>query len=160
MCIVRFTSDLHFRHINMAVNYRHFSDVYAQDEYIISQWNKVVKRRDLTYILGDVTMEKKDHYYLLDQLNGHKIVVLGNHDLPQHTEELLKYVDKVAGCIDYKGCVLTHIPISETELIHHRKNIHGHIHNARIDNDKYVNVCVDLHDYTPKTLEELGVGSK
>ena len=33
--------------------------------------------KDLTYILGDITMEKSQGYFQLDRLTGRKIVVLG-----------------------------------------------------------------------------------
>lgn len=168
MCVVRFISDLHFGHKGMAQSYRKFQDEYYQDEYIISQWNKVVKKQDLTYILGDITMEKKDHYYQLDRLNGKKKVVLGNHDMIQHVPELLKYVDGVAGMIEYKGFILTHCPVHKQELYEkYRGNIHGHLHNNFVLMDpmladylgqkdpKYINVCCDVIDYTPRTIEEL-----
>lgn len=36
-----------------------------------------------------------------------------------------------------------------------RGNIHGHNHENRIDNPKYINVSCDLLKYQPKTIEEL-----
>lgn len=99
----RFISDLHFGHLNMAIN-RGFSSAEEHDNHVISQWNSIVKSpKDLTYILGDITMEKSKDYYKLDLLMGRKIVVLGNHDRHQDIREMLKYVENVAGIIDYKG---------------------------------------------------------
>jgi calcineurin-like phosphoesterase family protein len=95
MSTVRFIADLHLGHANMAKR-RGFSSVEEHDEYIIKKWNSVVVKRDLTYVLGDVTMESAKSYPLLDKLNGRKIVVGGNHDKPTHTKELLKYVDSIA----------------------------------------------------------------
>lgn len=102
MSIVRFMGCLHIGHTSIA-KYRGFQDEFYHDEYLIEQWNKIVHKRDTTYILGDVTMETSKHYYQLDRLAGRKIVVLGNHDKYQDIPELLKYVDGVAGCVDYKG---------------------------------------------------------
>ena len=79
MSIVRFIADLHLGHKFMATH-RGFASVEEHDEHIITQWNSVVHKRDTTYILGDVTMEKAEQYALLDRLNGAKRVVLGNHD--------------------------------------------------------------------------------
>ena len=123
MSTVRFMGCLHLGHRNLAT-WRGFQDEVEHDEYLISQWNKAVHKRDLTYILGDVTMETDRHYYQLDRLNGRKVVVLGNHDRWQHVPELLKYVDGVAGAVDYKGYLLTHVPIHVDEVHFCRANLH------------------------------------
>lgn len=167
MSEVRFISDLHFGHKNMAQGYRGFQDEFYMDEHIIEEWNKIVRNKDLTYILGDITMEKKDNYYQLDRLNGRKKVILGNHDQIQHVPELMKYVESVAGMMEYKGHILTHCPIHTSELRNWGKNIHGHIHGnyvllhpmeaaylGEVD-QRYWNVCCDVISYQPKTLEEL-----
>lgn len=156
MCTVRFISDLHFGHKSMAFKHRKFQDEYYHDEHIIDQWNRTIKsKKDLTYILGDITMESPWYYYQLDRLIGRKIVVLGNHDRIQDVQELLKYVEKVGGAIDYKGFLLTHVPVHESELEFCRGNIHGHIHEKLLDNPKYLNVSCEAIDYRPLTLDEL-----
>lgn len=154
MSNVLFIADLHLGHKWMAYH-RGFQDEFYHDEHIIDQWNKKVHKRDIVYILGDITMNTNKHYYQLDKLNGRKIVVLGNHDNPRDVPELLKYVEKVGGAVDYKGCFLTHIPIHESEIHRVRFNIHGHIHENVIEHDKYINVSAEVLDYIPKTLEEL-----
>jgi calcineurin-like phosphoesterase family protein len=90
---------------------RGFSSIEEHDEHIIAKWNSVVNKRDVTYILGDMTMEKSSPYPLLDRLNGLKHVVLGNHDRRQDVPHLLQYVESVGGMIQYKGVILTHCPI-------------------------------------------------
>lgn len=110
MSQVRFISDPHFGHRNMAIR-RGFKDENEMNEYIVSQWNKVVSKKDVTWILGDITMEKAN-YNILNRLNGIKHVVLGNHDEGQHTKELQHYVNKIAGMVNYKKeFILTHCPI-------------------------------------------------
>lgn len=156
MSDVRFISDLHLGHKNMAIK-RRFNDVYEHDEYIIEQWNKVVQKRDVTYVLGDITMEKPD-YYILDALNGIKYVILGNHDMRQHVPELLKYVDGVAGMIKYKhNYILTHCPIHPSEMDRFCYNIHGHVHEHSLKDKRYINVSAEVIDYTPKLLKELTI---
>lgn len=169
MCTVRFIADPHLGHIGMAVNYRHFHSVDEQTEYLITQWNKVVKKRDLTYILGDLAMENKNNYYLLEKLNGRKKVIAGNHELPHegHMQELLKYVETISGAVSYKGYLLTHIPVHTSILNECRGNIHGHTHRNRVlkepmlsdycgqPHEKYFNVCCDVLDFTPISLDEL-----
>jgi calcineurin-like phosphoesterase family protein len=169
MSQVRFIADLHLGHVNMAKR-RGFASVEEHDAHIIAQWNSVVAKRDVTYILGDVTMEKKAPYALLDQLNGRKHVVMGNHDRRQDVAALLEHVDSVAGMVQYKGLILTHCPIHPMELDYRfPKNIHGHIHDKivtkdiyeygykvnTVPDDRYICVSCERVDYVPRTLEEL-----
>ena len=171
MSKVRFIADLHLSHTNMALK-RGFATVEEHDEHIIEKWNSVVHKRDITYILGDITMEKSTPYHLLDRLNGTKHVILGNHDRKQDVKKLLEHVESVAGMIQYKGIMLTHCPIHPMELEYRFKyNIHGHIHENQVEYDfklfgvslfkrvdrRYVCVSCERVDYTPKTLEELGI---
>lgn len=151
---VFFISDLHLGHKWMA-QHRGFQDEFYQDEHIIEQWNKVVGKRDIVYILGDITMNTSKHYHQLDLLKGKKRVVLGNHDNIKDVNELLKYVEYVGGAVEYKGCMLTHIPIHDSEIDMCRRNIHGHIHENTINHPKYINVSAEVINYTPKRLDEL-----
>jgi calcineurin-like phosphoesterase family protein len=161
MGVVRFIADLHLSHKNMAIH-RGFNNYEEHDEHIIKNWNNVVNKRDTVWILGDVTLNKSKPYEILNKLNGIKKVVLGNHDEPQHVPELLKYVNKVAGMIDYKKeFILTHCPIHPSQLDYrYSYNIHGHVHTKSIEDPRYINVCAEMIDYTPKTLEELLIINK
>jgi calcineurin-like phosphoesterase family protein len=130
-----------------------------------------VHKRDVTYILGDVTMEKAN-YDILDRLNGRKHVVLGNHDRMAHVVKLMQHVDSVAGMVQYKGLFLTHCPIHPMEMDYRVKyNIHGHIHEKvvmkdvyewgykkdPIPDERYICVSCERVSYTPKSLIELGI---
>lgn len=171
---VRFIGCLHLGHENMAVKFRGFKDSHEHDEYLISQWNSVVAKRDIVYILGDISMETDEHYYKLNRLNGTKKVVLGNHDLGKHVPELLNYVDSVSGMIHYKGFWLSHAPLHPQELTFVKGNIHAHIHEMKVPNtivdvdywcekrviksghgDKYYHVDAKVLDFKPITIEEL-----
>lgn len=173
MSTVRFIGCLHFGHEVIAKN-RGFYDSYHHDEFLIKSWNSIVDKKDLVYILGDITMEDPGHYYNLDRLLGRKIVVLGNHDLPKDVKELLTYVESVAGMINYKKFCLTHAPIHPDEIGFYEGNIHAHIHHenkltehlaptAYTDKEsvisptrhKYYNVDAKLINFLPKTLDQL-----
>jgi len=155
LCTVYLYSDPHLGHPGMA-EFRGFKSVEEHDAHIISQWNKIVKnKRDLVYILGDITLETSKHYHLLDKLMGRKIVILGNHDRHQDMPELLKYVESVAGVVDYKGYILSHCPLVLSELGKYRANIHGHIHKNSLLHPKYVNVSAENIGYMPVTLEQI-----
>lgn len=166
MSNVRFIADLHFGHKNMAIK-RGFANEEEHDEYIISQWNKAVHKKDLVYILGDISMETKTHYNKLDKLNGKKIVVLGNHDMKGHVRELLNHVESVAGMIRYnqKGfpkSFITHCPIHPSELEYRvGYNIHGHLHENNVlledssKDERYICVSCEHVNYQPKLFKEL-----
>lgn len=172
MCNVRFIGCLHLGHKWMA-QHRGFQDEFYHTEKIVDTWNSIVNKKDLTFILGDVTMETDKWYYELDRLQGRKIVVLGNHDMPIHIRQLLKHVENVAGMIDYKGFCLTHSPIHPLEINRYRGNIHAHIHEEPLYEilgptkyrdpgsemmptlHKYYNVDAKMIEFKPKTIEEL-----
>jgi len=164
MSIVRYISDPHFHHRNMAIK-RGFKDENEMNDHIISEWNKVVSKKDVTLLLGDITMEK-NNYEILNRLNGIKKVILGNHDKPQHVPELLKYVNNVSACKyvkdkEYGNFILTHIPINPIELTYRFGiNIHGHVHENTLEDKRYINVSAEVINYRPKTLRELFSGWK
>ena len=148
-------SDPHFHHENMA-KYRGFSCAEEMNELIVKNWNNVISKRDNIFLLGDITMEKKN-YEILSRLKGQIDVVLGNHDQKQHIREMLKYVNSVSGMIDYKSKVIfTHCPIHPSQLeFRYKYNIHGHVHENSIDDARYINVCAEMINYTPIEFNKL-----
>ena len=90
--------------------------------------------------------ETEHDNFIIEQWNK---VVLGNHDQPQHVKELLKYVNSVCGMIKYKGFILSHCPVHESELERYYKNIHGHVHENSLADDRYINVSCEVVNYSP-----------
>lgn len=139
---------------------RGFKDEDEMNEHIVQEWNKIVSKKDITYILGDITMEK-NNYEILNRLNGIKKVILGNHDEPQHVPHLLKHVNNVAAMKylkhkQYGNIILTHAPIHPCELEYgFNINIHGHVHDNTLPDKRYINVSAEVIDYKPKLLSEL-----
>ena len=81
MARVFFTSDLHFGHKNLCQGLRGMTSEDS-DQLIINNWNKVVTKRDIVYVLGDITMENQnDIPKYIKQLNGRIILIGGNHVL-------------------------------------------------------------------------------
>ena len=78
-----YISDLHFYHANMntRMDKRGFESVEAMNEYMISQWNKKVRKNDEVVILGDFSIDKGEKTNeLLRRLNARKYLIIGNHD--------------------------------------------------------------------------------
>lgn len=160
MARVFFTSDLHFGHDSLCNSVRNMT---ADESYdlIRHNWNKVVTKRDLVYVLGDITMEKHQHIEaFLSGLNGQICIIGGNHDYKRCCKEYQRLGIPVMGVLEYKGFMCTHIPIHPRELQFCRGNIHGHIHAKDTNSlnyvgDRYFNVNIELHNYTPVLFDDI-----
>lgn len=163
-------SDTHFSHTNI-IKYcdRPFKTAEEMDWYMVEKWNSVVKPEDKVYHLGDVYMTAKRDYIgnLLSKLNGHKRLILGNHDNGKD-QVLQRYFEKVEMWRMFPefGLLLTHVPVHKNALNKSGRNgnpdfeltnIHGHIHQNKSPDGPYRCVCVEQIDYTPINIEELRV---
>jgi len=151
MCNVYFTSDLHFGHKRIiefsGIHGRIGSNSNEHDEWIIDSWNSLITKRDIIWILGDIAIGKCENglknLSKVGRLYGIKNCVLGNHDeLP--IQEYSKYFHTIKGFTKYKGYWLSHVPIHSSEL-RGKKNIHGHIHHNIIEDENYINVCIEAN---------------
>lgn len=162
-------SDTHFGHSNILKfkddegnHFRGdvFKDVSDMDEYMIRQWNSVVKPMDKVYHLGDVYFGRQDYAdNILSRLNGHKRLILGNHDKGKDTV-LLKHFDKIMlwRVFSEYSLLLSHVPQS-LDVLKFRdrefRNVHGHIHQRILPNKRYINVSVEVIGYKPVLLKDL-----
>lgn len=164
---VRFIGCLHLGHEAIA-QCRGFNNSKEHDEHLIENWNKKVNKRDLTYILGDITRDNNKFYHLLDRMNGRKVVVGGNHDPHRYSRDLLKHVESICGLVKYKGIFLSHCPVHPMELDYRvYRNIHSHLHEKNImimnengDNikdERYICVSIEQIGYAPVSLLDLGI---
>ena len=74
--------DTHFSHFNI-IKYcnRPFDDAKQMNEELIKNWNSVVSKHDIVYVLGDFALcGKEEIIKVTQQLNGRKRLILGNHD--------------------------------------------------------------------------------
>lgn len=145
-------ADLHFGHRKIAeyTGERRFKDEQERTDTIIANWNSVVGKRDCVWVLGDVAFGRTA-LARVGELNGTKKLVLGNHDtLP--IEEYLKYFSKVYGVVAWKsGVIMSHVPVHPFQLhTRFRINIHGHLHANDYADPRYLNVCCEQVDYTPR----------
>lgn len=157
MSKVYFISDLHFGHkriVEFSGTARgNVTSIEEHDTWIINQWNSVVTKNDLVYVLGDVCFDKTK-LPLLKKLKGTKHLILGNHDEFSLTE-YSKYFNKVHGFMKYRGKAwLSHSPIHPNEL-RGKINIHGHVHHKTIPDKNYVNVSVEVLNGIPISWEDI-----
>lgn len=168
-------SDLHLGHEAILKYRTQFTCLSEMEITIFKNWNKIVTKEDKVYILGDVAWNKQS-LSMMAFMNGKKVLIKGNHDILP-LKEYIKYFDDVRGVMEYKGCILTHIPVHESQLERFKINIHGHLHDkgvlknvmVKVYNDdmkpsfipkefvdtRYINVCCEQVNYTPILLEEI-----
>lgn len=79
---IYFTSDWHIGHKNvLAFSNRPFKDVEHMHQKLINNYNASVCPKDICYFIGDMGLcSSKIMKSVIEQLNGTKILILGNHD--------------------------------------------------------------------------------
>lgn len=168
MSKIWFCSDHHFNHNrDFIYKERGFETVYDMNEAIVSRHNALVDKEDTVYFLGDVIMGAvtKDAAELVQNMNGHKILITGNHDTSVKIEKykeyelfeeynLVKLLQK-----GKKQIYLSHYPTlvgngDEQRVI----NICGHNHfNSPYKHMEYncYHVEMEAHDCCPTELEDI-----
>ena len=165
--MIYYISDTHFgdeRIMRLAM--RPFDSVSTMNDYIIQKWNNKVSSRDEVYILGDFAVSDGVALAILQRLNGHKHLIIGNHDRIlanalsyfESTCDIKKIIDKG------RSVVLCHYPLLSYEnSIYGGYQIFGHIHNNTADMatdiqkllPRSLHAGIDVNDFEPKTLDEL-----
>jgi len=111
--MIFFVGDTHFGHANI-ITYcnRPFLTVQDMNEKLIQNWNRVVQPADTVIHLGDFSFLKDDKAKeICAQLNGHKVLVRGNHDRQTGVMQQIGVVYYYIFCPDkhcISNCFLTH----------------------------------------------------
>ena len=164
MSTIWFTSDQHFGHKNIVhLCNRPFESVDEMDEVIIQRWNDVVKPDDIVFVLGDFAYKNsKTVEWYTQKLMGQKHLILGNHD--KEAIDRYKYIFQSVEHIQYvefdkQEIVMFHYPIlSWRHRSHGAWHLFGHVHEKPLhvfDNQRALNVGVDVNDFRPISLEQV-----
>lgn len=146
------------------------------NETLVERWNTYVKPGDHVYHLGDVAMcRPRMVAHIIKRLNGKKRLVRGNHDI-YHTKEYIEVgFEEIYGVRVLEDMIFTHIPIHPASMARFMANVHGHIHNnqgtafptvMRIGPNQevswapYINICVEVTNYRPVSMDELRTSVK
>lgn len=172
-----YISDLHLYHGNllhprdestMATNLKarkQFSSVDEMHELIKRNWNEKVTDDDTVYILGDLGVYHADEIAdFINSLTGTKILIKGNLDRwnLNESKRLRRAFADIRSYMVIKDrddqVVLFHYPIEQWDGYYRGYyHVHGHTHgdqNLSTIPGRF-EVCVEVTDYTPMTLEEL-----
>lgn len=170
--MIYFTSDLHFGHKNILQfqKNRKFESVEKMDKTLIKNWNNKVKDNDEIYILGDFTLKKDEEYILniLNQLNGKKYLIKGNHDYWVKKEILSSEFEWIKDYYELKynkeKFILCHYPFIEWNGSRNNSSYHlyGHTHTLPRVNiiDRYLdrksyNVGIDANNFSPISIDDI-----
>lgn len=173
---ILYISDLHFGHRNViGFDHRPFKTVQEMDETIIRNWQDKVRDDDHVYLLGDLEYKSgKDPRYYLEQLPGHKHLIIGNHDwrMLENKKSMAYFesADKMLRINDRdRDIVLCHYPMLDWDGMYHKTfHIYGHIHASRNDTYRVMaslrgnnsfNAAACINHYEPVTFEELVVNN-
>lgn len=159
MANVFFTSDHHFGHKRIIdFESRPFIDVEQMNKVMIENWNAVVSPADKVFHLGDFSFLNKElTRAIVEELNGYKILILGNHDRGRSRKWWLEAgFDEVSEFpLIYKDFFfLSHEPLYMNKHMPY-VNVHGHIHGQKYEGSNHFNVCVEHWHYKPLTFEQI-----
>lgn len=162
-----FTSDTHFgAERTLKLTRRPFKNVKEMDSFIISQWNKAVRKNDIVFHLGDF-----GNYNILKKLNGKIILILGNYEQKDMQTNFnnsfslyKKYLKKQGFSAVFEKDYILDMPVFKEQvyLVHKpiecRRdmfNLFGHIHNFCKIKDFGLNVGTDNYNFKPANLEDI-----
>lgn len=151
-------SDTHFFDKKIIKNLkRPFKNLQEMHEEIIIRWNRVVKPDDIVIHLGDFSC-----WYNFDQLreivnnlNGYKVLVKGNHDILSSMCYKQTGFDRVVDNTLRMGeYIFSHVPLSYKYMKSSgiATNFHGHSHKY-VYGQGYVNCNVDISGFTPRRIK-------
>lgn len=163
MSKIWFTSDTHFgqeRTFKYSMRGMYFNDVEHADLAMIERWNGIVDKEDTVYHLGDF-----GNFEVAKQLNGKIHLLFGNYErdgkggfITPEQENYFEFVRKgeVVTLVDQKLVLVhepSHMSYSEDNMKDGYFGLFGHIHEKQKVKRNALNVGVDVHNFTPVSLE-------
>lgn len=162
---IYFTSDWHIGHKNiLQLDQRPFSNLEDMHDTLVSNFNSVVGRNDVTYFLGDMGLCSTSLLgSVINRLNGIRILIRGNHDRninAMYSAGFHAVTEKAQfsigeHIITMSHCPLIGVPREETttgENWHNEQkygkkfafedigqyHLHGHIHSSPLNKKKKI----------------------
>lgn len=156
-----FTADQHYHHeIILEYEFRPFKNTREMNSFMIEQHNNVVKPTDTIYMLGDFCLAGKEnsatYTKLIKALNGRKILILGNHDLHNPFTYVNFGFESVHTSYHYHKKSIDFYMVHDPAIAGVMRNklfVHGHVHKLFTRTENSLNVGVDVHNFTPISLD-------
>lgn len=179
-----YIADWHYDHKNcLGFDNRPFTSVEAMNTALVQYWQNAVQPNDTVYVVGDMFWCSESRAIpILQQLNGHKVLVKGNHDKTKNAD----FCAEFDAIVDYmeiedsgRHVVLCHYPIPCFKNHYYGwHHLYGHVHTSfewnmmehtkRMMTDLYDKQCQMFNigammpwiEYTPRTLDEILEGTE
>ena len=154
--------DCHFGHRNI-IKYcnRPFANVEEMTEGLIKNWNSVVGKNDIVYVVGDFALCGKQKIIEIGKrLNGRKRLIIGNHDgasIATYREAGFEFVYNHSIVLD-DFYIVSHIPMVGISENCPFANIFAHVHDDPTYKDcSCRSFCVSAEriNYTPIEFEAI-----
>jgi calcineurin-like phosphoesterase family protein len=182
MSKVWFTGDYHLGDPRLEMLQRPFTSVDEHAETLLRLHNEVVSPEDTVVNVGDIVAKNasspQNWLECIEEFNGRKIIIRGNHDaqfedsqLEEHFDEVVdegkrllglynldegKMIDTDGGLLPPSGTLpicITHYP---TRSLPEFYNIVGHIHSSWKVQKNMLNVGVDVCHFRPMPEDRIG----
>jgi calcineurin-like phosphoesterase family protein len=175
MLIQHFYSDPHFGHPNiLKYTSRPFANTDEMDAAFIARYNERVQPGEVVLWCGDCSFDLRNFPSILRQMNGHKILIRGNHDKSKGVMAKMGFdvvLDELVLRIGRRTCRVSHYPYAGSSKRGDRVDerylnrrpprhkgevlIHGHTHSPHRRDGNMVHVGVDAWDYRPASMVEV-----
>jgi len=129
------------------------------NDVIVYNWNNKVGPNDIVYILGDFALTSTERTkYFLENLNGKKIFILGDHD--KQIWQCRNYFEEIT---PLKNIRIMDIPITLCHYCmrvwsksHYNSwHLYGHSHGHLSPIGKSHDVGVDNNNFAPVSFDEI-----
>lgn len=156
-------SDTHFGDPDI-IRYenRPFENVEKMNLAILENWNAVIGEDDVVYHLGDLGKDIESLQKLCPILNGHKILIRGNHD--RYDADYYHLRLGFEAVYDHPIILNDFIFLSHEPLYVNKNmpyaNIFGHVHQSvqyQHKGKQFYCACVEVNEYKPRSLAEIMV---
>ncbi|QDJ96919.1 phosphoesterase [Aeromonas phage D3] len=154
-----FWSDLHIDHLPALKARGWFGALQEYQDYVAFIWDTHVKDIDTIHLVGDIALTWQGLRWISER-TGKKILYMGNHDTERENciRDLLSVYDDIRGFWKHKkGFYIGHCPSHPSEL-RGRRMIHGHTHTKVIQDQRFINVAIDLLPNGPVNMKDLVSG--
>lgn len=179
-----FYADPHYGHTNiLEYEKRPFLDVEEMNRVLITRYNKTVGTVQNCLWAGDAfLMSMGDARRIMEQLNGHKFLLLGNHDRSAKVMASIGFTvitGEVVLSMAGRTVRVSHYPYWTGDADRHGRDkkltpeqierykakypqrvkgealVHGHVHGKRCRHENMINIGVDAWDFSPIPWREV-----
>lgn len=154
-------ADLHLGHGPGILQIRpQFKTIEEHDKFVVDSINAVVNPNDTLFLPGDIVIREAGWAWFY-KINCRNIVLIPGNHCGERTPARGVFFKTITGAHARRlpsstiGAVFTHIPIHPSCLDRWTVNVHGHLHDQKIDDPRYLCVSCEAVDYRPINMEEI-----